>query len=161
MPAVGAESQHSRIVVHSLASISSDVVRNACAAYSALVHPNNQRSSSLTLFLNMPQCRYCRVMMHAHRLIPSLMHCMAILTHCRESRQQCTGTTVHMTSVYMRYMPADTMPCLQCFHTKFVLSMHAAACHHAASMMHKYSMSGIGQVDCGAWTLYNHSLVVS
>ncbi len=54
LPAVGTDSQHTRIVVHSLAYSSLDVVWNVCAAYSALVHASNQRCTSLTLFLNMP-----------------------------------------------------------------------------------------------------------
>lgn len=41
------------------------------------------------------------------------------------------------------------------------LCVHAAVCHHVASIMHKDSMSDMGQIDFGAWTLLYHSLVVS
>ena len=43
--AVGADNQQSQIMVHSPACSSSDVVWNACAAYSAFVHTINRAAA--------------------------------------------------------------------------------------------------------------------
>ncbi len=161
---VGADSQHSPIVVHSLACSSPDVVQNACAAYSALVHANNQRSSRLTLCLEhatmqiLPCDDACA---QAYSIIDALHGNTYTLHRITTSmHRHCCTYDISLYALHAsRYNANHWRPMVTML--SHPLCTHAAACHHVASIMHKDSMSDMSQIDFGAWTLLYHSPVVS